>query len=48
MECMFQRAGVCPLSDNIDMKCFMQPLEHEVNTSNVDNIRWKKGVKFYL
>lgn len=24
------------------------PLEHEVNTSNVDNIRWKKGVKFYL
>ncbi|KAK8863494.1 hypothetical protein M9Y10_011179 [Tritrichomonas musculus] len=25
-----------------------KPLEHEVNTSNVDNIRWKKGVKFYL
>lgn len=25
-----------------------QPLEHEVNTSNVDNIKWKKGVSFYL
>jgi acylphosphatase len=24
------------------------PLQHEVNTSNVDNIKWKKGVKFYL
>jgi acylphosphatase len=24
------------------------PLEHEVNTSNVDNIKWKKGVSFYL
>lgn len=24
------------------------PLEHEVNTSNVDNIKWKKGVEFYL
>lgn len=23
-------------------------LEHEVNTSNVDNIKWKKGVEFYL
>ena len=25
-----------------------QPLEHEVNKSNVDEIRWKKGVEFYL
>ncbi|KAH0793865.1 Acylphosphatase family protein [Histomonas meleagridis] len=25
-----------------------KPLEHEVNTSNVDNIKWKKGVEFYL
>ena len=24
------------------------PLEHEVNTDNVDNIKWKKGVEFYL
>ena len=24
------------------------PLSHEVNTSNVDNIKWKKGVEFYL
>jgi len=24
------------------------PLDHEVNTSNVDNIKWKKGVKFFL
>jgi acylphosphatase len=24
------------------------PLQHEVNTSNVDNIKWKKGVSFYL
>ena len=24
------------------------PLEHEVNTQNVDNIKWKKGVEFYL
>ncbi|EAY02361.1 Acylphosphatase family protein [Trichomonas vaginalis G3] len=23
-------------------------LEHEVNTSNVDNIKWKQGVEFYL
>ena len=26
----------------------LEPLEHEINTSNVDNIKWKKGVKFYL
>ena len=25
-----------------------EPLEHEVNTSNVDSIKWKKGVEFYL
>jgi acylphosphatase len=25
-----------------------EPLEHEVNTSNVDNFKWKKGVEFYL
>ena len=24
------------------------PLEHEVNTSNVDSIKWAGGVKFYL
>jgi acylphosphatase len=25
-----------------------EPLSHEVNTANVDNIKWKKGVSFYL
>jgi acylphosphatase len=25
-----------------------EPLQHEVNTANVNNIKWKKGVKFYL
>lgn len=25
-----------------------EPLSHEVNTANVDNIRWKSGVEFYL
>jgi acylphosphatase len=25
-----------------------EPLEHEVNTGNVDDIEWVKGVKFYL
>ena len=24
------------------------PLSHEVNTENVDNIKWKSGVEFYL
>lgn len=24
------------------------PLSHEVNTQNVDNIKWKSGVAFYL
>ena len=24
------------------------PLQHEVNTDNVDKFRWKKGVQFYL
>lgn len=24
------------------------PLEHEVNTENVDSIKWAGGVKFYL
>ena len=26
----------------------IEPLQHEVNTSNVDSIKWKKGVEFYL
>jgi acylphosphatase len=26
----------------------LEPLAHEVNTANVDNIKWKKGVSFYL
>lgn len=26
MEFKFQRTGLCPLGDNIDMNCFMQSL----------------------
>jgi hypothetical protein len=25
-----------------------EPLEHQVNTANVDDIEWVKGVEFYL
>ena len=25
-----------------------EPLSHEVNTSNVDSIKWRTGVEFYL
>lgn len=39
--------GACAESVTI-AKSGKPALEHEVNTSNVDSIKWKQGVQFYL
>jgi acylphosphatase len=39
--------GACCRSVEV-VSAGIDPLAHEVNTSNVDRIKWKKGVSFYL
>lgn len=46
VEFKFWRTGLCLLNDNTDMKCFMQPLEHEVTVNKNGDSKPTSGLPY--